>query len=58
MKNISYIDICLNIGIACSHTVRTSAGLVTSSSEVNSSRASMALDTSLSTCFLSKDVSQ
>ena len=40
------------------HTVRTGVGLVTSSSEVNSSHASMALDNSLSTCFMSKHVSQ
>ena len=41
-----------------SHTVRTGVGLVTSSSEVNSSHALMTLDNSLSTCFMSKDVSQ
>ena len=40
------------------HTVRTGVGLVTSSSEVNSSHAFMALDNSLSTCFMLKDVSQ
>ena len=43
---------------ACSHTVPTGAGLAISSNEVNSSHASMALDNSLSTCFMSKDVSQ
>ena len=44
--------------VTCSCTVRTGVVLVTSSSEVNSSHASMALDNSLSTCFMSKDVSE
>ena len=43
---------------ACSHTVPTGAGLATSSNEVKSSHASMALDNSLSTCFMSNFVSQ